>query len=94
MSARLWVSNLVISTIYPAMSCLIFLSILGLGASATIVLPVLGAIAQATDKTPVPSVIDPGFPARSFEHKVRAAASRMRLMSEAEYTARYESETL
>lgn len=57
-------------------SCIIALFFIGLFCGATIVLPILGAIAQANEPK-VPSVIDPGFPARSFEAKAREVISRL-----------------
>jgi len=57
-------------------SCAIFLGFLSLFAGATIVLPVIGAIAQANEAKPV-SVINPGFPARSFETKAQKVAKEI-----------------
>lgn len=58
-------------------SCIIFLGFLGLFAGATIVLPVIGMIAEANETKPV-SVINPGFPARSFEAKAQELWGKIR----------------
>lgn len=59
-------------------SCVIFVSLVALGGVTTVVLPILGALGQALDKSVTPRVINPGFPARSFEAKAWHAVDKAR----------------
>lgn len=58
-------------------SCIVFISFLGFFTGAMILLPVLGIIAQNNETKPR-SIINPDFPTRSFEYKIRTIIDQIR----------------